>query len=167
MLAARDAIFGLLTGAYQRRDQVALIAFRGEEAEVLLPPTSSIALARERLRHLAIGGATPFTDGLQRAQRLIAATQRRQPLLVPTLIIISDGEANVPLKAGGNVMDELWQVAAQLAGMKIAAVILDTSTLAGGSHVLRRLAQVLGAAYQRTRDLHARQLYRIVRRQDC
>ncbi|MBW6508585.1 MAG: VWA domain-containing protein [Desulfuromonadales bacterium] len=166
MLAARDAIFGLLTGAYQRRDQVALVAFRGEKAEVLLQPTGSIALARERLRHLAIGGATPFSDGLQRAHRLIAAAQRRQPLLVPTLIIISDGEANIPLKAGGNVMDELWQLAGQLAGMKIAAVIIDTSTVAGGSHVLRQLAQVLGGVYQRIRDLQARQLYSIVRQLD-
>ena len=166
MLAARDAIFGLLTGAYQHRDQVALVVFRGEGAEVLLQPTGSIALARERLRHLAIGGATPFSDGLQRAQRLIEAARRRQPLLVPTLIIISDGEANVPLKAGGNVMDELWQMAAQLAAMKIATVIVDTSSVTGGSRVLRRLAQVLGGVYQRTRDLHARQLYSIVRQLD-
>jgi magnesium chelatase subunit D len=164
--AARDAIFGLLTGAYQRRDQVALIGFRGERAEVLLQPTGSIALARERLRHLAIGGATPFSDGLQQAQRLIEAAQRRQPLLVPALIIVSDGEANVPLTPGADVMDELWQVAAPLAGMKIASVIVDTSTAAGGSSVLQRLAEVLGGVYRRARDLHARQLYTMVRQLD-
>jgi magnesium chelatase subunit D len=163
MMAARDAIFGLLNGVYQRRDQVALVAFRGERADVLLPPTGSIALARERLRHLAIGGATPFSDGLCRAQRLIEVAQRCQPLLVPTLIIVSDGEANVPLKTGADVMEELWQVVAQLAGMKMVAVIVDTSTAAGGSSVLRRMAEVLGGVYQRARDLHARELYTMVR----
>jgi len=166
MMATRDAIFGLLTGAYQRRDQVALVAFRGERAEVLLQPTGSIALAREHLRQLAIGGATPFSDGLRCAQRLIAAAQRRQPSLVPALIIVSDGEANVPMNAGADVMDELWQVVAQLAGMKIAAVIVDTCSAAGGSRVLRRLAEELGGVYQRARDLHARQLYTMVRQLD-
>jgi Mg-chelatase subunit ChlD len=166
MSAARDAILGLLTGAYQRRDQVALIAFRGERAEVLLPPTGSIALARERLRQLAIGGATPFSDGLQRAQRLIEAVRRRQPLLVPTLVVISDGEANVPMTAGANVMDELWQTAAQLTGMKIQAVIVDTSSAVGGSRTLQRLADLLGGVYQRARDIHAGQLYTIVRKLD-
>ncbi len=166
MIAARDAIFGLLAGAYQRRDQVALVGFRGERAEVLLQPTGSIALAGERLRHLAIGGATPFSDGLRQAQRLIEGAQRRQPLLIPALIIVSDGEANVPLNPGADVMDELWQVVALLAGMKISAVIVDTSAAAGGSSVLRRLAEVLGGDYQRARDLQARQLFTIVRQLD-
>jgi len=166
MSAARDAIFGLLTGAYQRRDQVALVAFRGEQAEVLLQPTGSIALARKRLRHLILGGATPFSDGLRRAQSLIEAARRRQPSLLAALIIVSDGEANVPLQAGANVMDELWQVATQLAGKKMMTVIVDTSSAAGGSRVLRRLAEVLGGVYQHARDLHARQLYTIVRRLD-
>ncbi len=166
MVAARDTIFGLLAGAYQRRDQVALVAFRGEHADVLLPPTGSIALARDCLRRLAIGGATPFSDGLQQAYRLIEIARYRQPLLLPTLVIVSDGEANVPLAAGANVMDELWQTAAHLAGMKLSVVIVDTSTAAGGSHIMRRLASMLGGVYRHARDLHARQLYTFVRQRE-
>lgn len=163
MIAARGAVIGLLTGAYQRRDQVALIAFRGERAELLLPPTGSIALARERLRHLVIGGATPFSDGLQRAQRLIESSQRRDSVLVPKLVIVSDGEANVPLIAGADVLDELWQTVTALTGMEIRAVIVDTSSAVGGSNTLQRLAELLGGSYQRARDLHPQRLYCMIR----
>ncbi|MFO7766847.1 MAG: VWA domain-containing protein [Pelovirga sp.] len=163
MIAARGAIVGLLVGAYQRRDQVALIAFRGERAELLLPPTDSIVLARERLRHLVIGGATPFSGGLQRAQHLIESSQRRDPALLPMLVVVSDGEANVPLTAGADVLDELWQTAAKLAAMEIRSVIVDTSSAVGGSSTLQRLAEQLGGVYQWARDLHPYRLYSMIR----
>lgn len=164
--ATRGAILALLTNAYQRRDQVALIAFRGDRAEVLLAPTVSVELARTRLRRLPIGGATPFADGLRLAQQVIESSQRRQPALVPTLVIVSDGEANVPLTSGGDVHEELFLMARQLTGMSLQTVIVDTSSAVGGSRILHRLADQLGGVCHRARDLQADQLYAIVRRSE-
>lgn len=162
--AARGAVLGLLAGAYQRRDQVALVVFRGERAEVLLHPTSSVELARQRLRRLPIGGATPFADGLQQAHQLIDNSRRRQAGLIPTLVIVTDGEANVPLRPGSALLPELDAVATELSRLPLSTIIVDTSSAIGGSRTLQRLAGILGGSYQRIHDLHAGRLYEIIRK---
>ncbi len=166
MKAARGAALALLTGAYQRRDRVALIAFRGERAEVLLPPTGSVDLARNCLRRLPVGGATPFADGLQQALRLMDNSRRRDPGLIPSLVIVSDGEANVPLTAGTPVVHELRALAGDLRERRIPVTIVDTSSAVGGSKTLRELAERCGGGWQRIRDLDSGQLYQVVLRSE-
>lgn len=162
MKAARAAVLALLTGAYQRRDRVALIAFRGERAEVLLSPTASIDLAKKSLRKLPIGGATPFADGLQQALRLIGNSQRQCPGLMPSLVILSDGEANVPLTAGRGILMELRILAGELAKMQLPVTIVDTSSNVGGSRTLQELAEICNGTRHRMRDLDSGELYRLV-----
>ncbi len=100
MEAVKGAVLALLTDAYQRRDEVAVISFRGESAAVLLAPTRSVDLAEKGLRELPTGGRTPLPHALQLALEILgknSATNRLPPLL----IIISDGKANVALSEGG------------------------------------------------------------------
>lgn len=162
MKAAKGAILGLLTAAYQNRDQVALVAFRGQGAELLLRPTASVLLAQQQLRSLPLGGATPFADGLWRAWQLIRNERRKQPNLQPLLVVVSDGEANVPLVPGGAVFPELYRLAQQISQDRIGSVVIDSSAGIGNER-MRQLAQQLSGGYQQIRDLHAGRLIEVVR----
>ncbi|MGC1512700.1 MAG: VWA domain-containing protein [Acidimicrobiales bacterium] len=88
--AASGALTGILLDAYQRRDRVALVAFRNDEAEVVLRPTSSIEVARARLATLTTGGRTPLAAGIDAALDLVATTTGD---LLPLIVLISDGRA--------------------------------------------------------------------------
>jgi magnesium chelatase subunit D len=97
ILATQGAILSLLVDAYQRRDRVGLITFREQSASVILRPTSSIELAKRAFQSMAIGGTTPISRGLWSADELIQRELRRERSLVPVLILISDGSANVAM----------------------------------------------------------------------
>jgi magnesium chelatase subunit D len=143
--AARSAVLGLLVDAYQRRDLVSLVSFRGEGAELLLRPTSSVEVARARLRVLPTGGRTPLHAGLTRAldvARTKASTHR------PLLVVITDGRATSapdgldPLEAATNAADAIRRAG-------VDAVIVDVEG-AGGAPVLglaRQLAERMGARH--------------------
>ncbi|MDO9409782.1 VWA domain-containing protein [Patulibacter sp.] len=94
MAAVKAAALGLLMDAYQRRDRVALIAFRGREAEVVLPPTGSVERAADRLARLATGGGTPLAAGLDAASTLIAAHRLRDPERRSLCVVVTDGRAS-------------------------------------------------------------------------
>jgi len=160
--SAKGAILALLTAAYQNRDQVALVVFRGPRAEVLLQPTSSVLLARQQLRRLAIGGATPFADGLRLAWQLIGNERRKQPTLQPQLVIVSDGEANLPLVPGAEIFPELFDIAQNIRMSKISALVIDSCAGLGNAR-LRQLAKELDGSYQQIRELHAGRLLEVVR----
>jgi magnesium chelatase subunit D len=97
---AKGAIELLLAEAYARRDHVALIAFRGEGAELLLPPTRSLVQTKRRLAGLPGGGGTPLAHGLQAAMEL--AHQARARGMTPTLALLTDGRANIALDGTAN-----------------------------------------------------------------
>lgn len=99
-MAARDrlsavtgAVTSLLRDAYQKRDKVAVVAFRGSEAEVVLPPTKSIDIAVRRLENLATGGRTPLAEGLTSVEEILARERRREPERRAMLVVLSDGRA--------------------------------------------------------------------------
>ena len=93
MRAVKGAVLSLLLDAYQRRDKVGLVTFRGTEAEVALPPTSSVEAAARRLASLATGGRTPLAAGLARAARVLAAERLRDPRRRALLVVVTDGRA--------------------------------------------------------------------------
>ncbi|GAA2214034.1 putative cobaltochelatase [Nonomuraea monospora] len=115
MTAVKTAVLSLLLDAYQRRDKVGLVTFRGAGAEVALPPTSSVEVGAARLRTLATGGRTPLAAGLTRAAEVLRVERLRDPARRPLLVLVTDGRAT----AGGDVD----RAAALLEGT--AAVVVD------------------------------------------
>jgi len=93
MREVKDAVLSLLVDAYQRRDKVAMVTFRGDDAEVALPPTSAVEVARTRLDSLPTGGRTPLAAGLDTSARLVSRERRRDPSRRPLLVIVTDGRA--------------------------------------------------------------------------
>ena len=96
MVAVKGAILSLLLDAYQRRDRVGLIAFRGTEAQLLLPPTGSVDLAHALLSEMPTGGRTPLSRGLLLAMEVIEAEKQKDRNVLPFLVVLTDGRANVP-----------------------------------------------------------------------
>ena len=123
MRAAKGAVCSLLENAYHRRDMVALLAFRGQEAEVLVPPTRSAALAYRRLRTLPTGGRTPLAAGLRRARELLAAHARRDPGARAHLVIVSDARANAPERGA---FEAALREAERLRAPRLRALCVDT-----------------------------------------
>ena len=145
MELVKGAVLGLLQSAYEQRDEVGVIAFRGTRAEVLLPPTRSVDLAEQALRVLPTGGRTPLAHALTTADELLRRESRANPGRPTLLVVLSDGKANVPLpETTGDPWQQALQAARELAGAGVAALVLDTE--AGFVRLGRaaELAQALG-----------------------
>ncbi len=143
---AKGAIELLLGEAYARRDYVALVAFRGDGAEVLLPPTRSLVQTKRRLAGLPGGGGTPLAHGLQAAMDL--AHQARSRGMTPTLALLTDGRANIALDGTANraqAGDDAARVARSLRAQGTPALVIDTATRP--QEALRALAGALDGPY--------------------
>ncbi|GIT89143.1 magnesium chelatase subunit D [Roseobacter sp. OBYS 0001] len=143
---AKGAVELLLAQAYAARDHVALIAFRGDGAELLLPPTRSLVQTKRRLASLPGGGGTPLAAGLQQAALL--AQQSRSKGLTPTVVVLTDGRANIALdgtpdRAAAQADSE--QMAQLIQTQNIAALVIDMSKRP--QEPLRALSARLGAPY--------------------
>jgi magnesium chelatase subunit D len=125
MSAVSGAVLSLLRDAYQRRDKVGLVTFRGTGAEVVLPPTSSVPIAQARLAALRTGGRTPLAEGLLRSRRLLAAERLRDPRRRALLVIMTDGRATVAARPGNDPVRDACRAAALLAADGIATVVVD------------------------------------------
>jgi magnesium chelatase subunit D len=155
--AATGAVLGLLADAYLRRDRVALVTFRADQAEVVLPPTASIELARTRLAELPTGGVTPLADGIATGLALArrAATDGWPPLLV----LITDGRATGPASA----MDRARDAAAEVAAAGIDVVVIDAEDGASRLGLAQELATTMGARHLRLEELSPSQVETAVR----
>jgi magnesium chelatase subunit D len=160
MRAVKGAVLSLLLDAYQRRDKVGLVTFRGTEAEVALPPTSSVEAAARRLTSLATGGRTPLAAGLARAARVLAAERLRDPRRRALLVVVTDGRAT----SGSDA--DLARAVALLRGTGLAgtaSVVVDCEASVVRLGLAGRLAAQLGATLLGMDELEvgvARQLTR-------
>ncbi len=125
---AKGAVELLLADCYVRRDQVALIAFRGKQAELLLPPTRSLVRAKRSLSGLPGGGGTPLATAIDTAASVAEGLQRRG--LTPVIVLLTDGRANVARSGSGGrelAFSEAMEAARQLAVMQMSVLFIDTS----------------------------------------
>lgn len=147
MRQAKGAVHALLQQAYVNRDRVALLSFRGSSAELLLPPSGSVELARRAVDLLPTGGGTPIAAALLASLEL-AARARRRGIQNVVLILLTDGRANVGLKADRATVDEeLRQVSAGVAGARIASLVVDTQRNYLSQGNAQRLAGWLAGSY--------------------
>ncbi|WP_309060528.1 putative cobaltochelatase [Streptomyces sp.] len=121
MSAVKGAVLSLLLDAYQRRDKVGLVTFRGSAADVALPPTSSVDAAAARLESLPTGGRTPLAAGLLKAHEVLRVERLRDPARRPLVVVVTDGRAT-----GGPEPVALASRAARLfAADGVASVVVD------------------------------------------
>jgi magnesium chelatase subunit D len=139
--AATGTVLGLLADAYQRRDRVALVGFRGSGADVLLAPTSSIEVARNRLDGLVTGGETPLADGITTALRVATATSTDSAEAL--LVVLTDGRATGRTGA----VDDAMTAATAVQRQGIASMVLDCETGPIRLGLAERLADAMGARY--------------------
>ncbi|MFI7313430.1 putative cobaltochelatase [Streptomyces hygroscopicus] len=126
MSAIKGAVLSLLLDAYQRRDKVGLITFRGADAELALPPTSSVDAAAVRLERLPTGGRTPLAAGLLKARDVLRVERLRDPSRRPLLVVVTDGRATEARRSGGATpVERAGRAARMLAGDGIASVVVD------------------------------------------
>lgn len=155
MEAVKGSVMNLLQDAYQKRNMVAVIAFRGVEATVLLEPTRSTELAEQALEKLPTGGRTPLPHALYLADNMLA-TLAKSDRIQPFLVILSDGKANVPLPgAGGDAWRQCLQVAENL---KYPALVLDTESGYIRYGKAKELAAALGGEYLSLTELSATEI---------
>ena len=151
MGAVKAAVLSLLVDAYQRRDKVGLVTFRGAGATLELPPTSSVEAGAARLRALPTGGRTPLAAGLLEARHALAVERLRDPARRPLLVLVTDGRATAAVS--GDPLAQAHRAAALLAADGVAAVVVDCEDGPVRLGLAAGLAEALGAPLFRLSDL--------------
>jgi magnesium chelatase subunit D len=162
MSAVGGATLSLLRGAYQRRDKVAVVTFRGQQAQMLLPPTSSVHIASRRLAHFDTGGKTPLAQGLLAARDVVVREKARDRARRSLVVILTDGRAT----GGPDPLGRTRTAAAMLVAEGAAAVVVDCETSYVRLGLAGQLATQLGAPAVRLAQLRADGLTRLVKSQD-
>ncbi|MGW0628006.1 putative cobaltochelatase [Streptomyces sp. NPDC002758] len=159
MSAVKGAVLSLLLDAYQRRDKVGLVTFRGSAADVALPPTSSVDAAAARLESLPTGGRTPLAAGLLKAHDVLRIERLRDPARRALVVVVTDGRAT-----GGPEPVALAGRAARLfAAEGVASVVVDCESGPVRLGLAGQLAGELGGAAVTLDELRADSIAGLVR----
>ncbi|MGN7779209.1 magnesium chelatase subunit D family protein [Mycolicibacterium sp. 22603] len=159
MSAVGGAALSLLRDAYQRRDKVAVITFRGQRADLLLPPTSSVYIAGRRLARFDTGGKTPLAQGLLAARDVVVREKARDRARRPLVVVLTDGRAT----GGPDPLGRTRTAARMLLAEGAAAVVVDCETSFVRLGLAEELARQLDAPAVRLAHLQAGELTSLVK----
>jgi Mg-chelatase subunit ChlD len=164
MEATKGAVLSLLTDAYQQRDRVGLIVFQKDRSTLVLPPTNSVELAKQRLADLPVGGKTPLSAGLWQALQTIQQETRRSPDLRPLLILLTDGAGNVSM---GDMPPQLeaYHIAEQIQAAGIQSIVVNMESQTYDEGYADALAEHLGGICHTLDSLQATRLLHMVRQE--
>ncbi|MGB3828946.1 MAG: VWA domain-containing protein, partial [Ornithinimicrobium sp.] len=159
MVEVKTAVLSMLVDAYQRRDRVGVITFRGSAAEVALPPTSSVEAAARCLSDVGHGGRTPLAEGLVMAARVLKAERIRDPRRRALLVVVTDGRAT----SGRDALVRARAIADQWASTGVQAVVVDCEAGKFRMNLAGDLARRMGAEHIALGEIGASALVDVVR----
>ena len=168
MAAAKGAVLALLQRAYQQRDHVGLLQFRGVRATLILPPTNSTSRATQLLAHLPTGGRTPLASGLRLALRTLKTARMRDGQRRMVLVLVTDGRANVADPDGAHhstitPLADALAAAHELRLAEVPALVIDAEEGPVRMGLAQTLAEALDATYVELATLEAAPVANAVR----
>lgn len=163
MKTVKGVIFKILLDAYQKRDRVGMVAFRKNQAEVLLPVTRSVDFAQKKLAAMPTGGKTPLAKGLLKAEDVLDMLYRQDANQDPVMILITDGRATSSLNKGTNPVTDALEEAKRIGRRNIPVAVIDTESGFIKLGLAKKLAKAMGASYFQVDKISEDQLLHIWR----
>lgn len=163
MKTVKGVIFKILLDAYQKRDRVGMVAFRKNQAEVLLPVTRSVDFAQKKLATMPTGGKTPLAKGLLKAEDVLDMLYRQDANQDPVMILITDGRATSSLNKGTNPVTDALEEAKRIGQRNIPVAVIDTESGFIKLGLAKKLAKAMGASYFQVDKISEDQLLHIWR----
>ena len=163
MKTVKGVIFKILLDAYQKRDRVGMVAFRKNQAEVLLPVTRSVDFAQKKLATMPTGGKTPLAKGLLKAEDVLDMLYRQDANQDPVMILITDGRATSPLNKGTNPVTDALEEAKRIGRRNVPVAVIDTESGFIKLGLAKKLAKAMGASYFQVDKISEDQLLHIWR----
>ncbi|NLL81804.1 MAG: magnesium chelatase subunit D family protein [Tissierellia bacterium] len=162
MEAVKGAIMSLLNDAYQKRDNVGMVAFRKDRAELILNITRSVDLAYKKLKDLPTGGKTPLSQGLNMGYEILKSAIKRDKDTVPVLVLVSDGRGNVSID-GEDPLKEAFKISRKIAREGIQSIVIDTEQDFVKLKLAQNIANEMRASYSTLEDLKADNILNLVK----
>jgi magnesium chelatase subunit D len=164
MAATKGTVMSLLVDAYQRRDRVGLVTFRGQQADLVLPFTSNVERAQPLLAEIPVGGKTPLSRGLFLAYQYFVQALRQDPEAMPLMILLTDGAGNVSMTDLPPLV-EARGIAETIKQRGIRSVVINMEPAQFDRGLAQELADALGGSCYSLEEMHSEALLRTVRQE--